>query len=131
MPDQLSTQFARRMAPLALAFALFLATAPPLVWAGLAWQRLHTQATFAAEHIAFTVGQEAMRTPVYWRYRLAKSVDGALERGMLQEVHSVAILAARTTRCTRSCSAPTPRRGPPYAPARRSARMARSSAMAR
>lgn len=92
MPDQLSAQFARRMAPLALAFALFLATAPPLVWAGLAWQRLHTQATFAAEHIAFTVGQEAMRTPVYWRYRLAKSVDGALERGVLQEVHSVAIL---------------------------------------
>jgi signal transduction histidine kinase len=92
MPDALSSQFARRMAPLAVGFGLFIAIAPPLAWAGLAWQRLHAQATFAADHIAFSVGQDAMRSPLYWRYRLPKSVDGALERGMLEQVREVRLL---------------------------------------
>jgi signal transduction histidine kinase len=91
MPDRFSAQFARRMIPLSLFFGLFLAIAPPLAWGGLVWQRLHTQATISADHIAFSVGQEAMRAPTYWRYRLAKSVDGALERGMLEQVREVQI----------------------------------------
>ena len=88
---QLAAGFARRMAPMALLVGVVVAVVPPLLYGAMSWQRLESQASVLADHLALALSPVAARQPILWRYNARKVIEATAGHRGLQELGSVRI----------------------------------------
>lgn len=87
--------FARRMAPVAVAVALLVAMGPPVLYGWMGWQRQGEEGRVYAEHLALSMANPAARQPRLWRYNVHKVVEAVAVHRALRDLGQVRVTDCR------------------------------------